>query len=217
MQRIADLVRLNHSRYVVGQISIDKAGFFAAKMDLNYGCFSDKVTNHRTRLKGLCTSRLLFLHMEGSTQLDWILMLTPGEWQTPHRGREKWLDPTESRITLTGYELVRHIRAGNSKPSWTWRYNARRHDDIRDAIVLSIRRHNTQELTKWIDTIWRSPAFAGVREQVKKFAALIRAEWTRSGVGEMPDLPKGLGYIRRLPDKGKALSKLKKELEDGTN
>ncbi len=77
-----------------------------------------------------------------------------------------------------------------------------------------IRRHNTQELVRWIDIIWRSPGFAGVREQVKKFADLIEKEWSRSGVGDMPPLPKGLGYVRRLPDKGKTLSKLIKELKD---
>lgn len=217
MQRIADLVRLNHNRYVVGQIPLRKASFFAAKMDLFYHCNADKMTAHRARKIGYCTSRLLFLYTEGSENLSWILLLTPGDWPTPHRGKETWLDPTVNRIGLTGYELVRHIRAGNAKPSWTWRYNARRHDELRDAIVLSIRRHNNNELLKLIDTIWRSPAFAGVREQIKKFAALIKSEWTRTGVGDMPEMPKGLGFVRRLPDKGKPLSKLIKELENGTD
>lgn len=216
MQRIADLVRLNHHRYVLGQIPLKKAAFFAAKMDLYYNCYADKMTAHRSRKLGFCSARLLFLHTTGNENLSWILLITPGEWPTPHRGKERWLDPTvsEERIGVTGYELVRHIRAGNAKPSWTWRYNSRRHDEVRDAIVMAIRRHNNNELVKLIDSIWRSPGFAGVREQVKKFADLIRSEWTRTGVGDIPDMPKGLGYVRRLPDKGKPLSKLIKELEN---
>lgn len=212
MQRISDLVGLGYSRYIVGQIPAEKAGFFAAKMHLFYCSYDTKLVAHRKRKLGLASSRLLYYAPGEESQLYWILLLTPGDWPSPHRGNEKWLDPTQERIALTGYELVRHIRAGNAKPSWTWRYNARRNDELREAIILSIRRHHNQELVQLIDTIWRSPAFAGVREQVKKFAALIKAEWTRTGVGDMPELPKGLGYVRRLPDKGMVLSKFLKEI-----
>ena len=167
------------------------------------------------RAKGYATTRLLFYHPGESSQLHWILLSTPGVWESPYSGNEKWLDPTVDKVALTGYEMVRHIRPGNATPSWTWRYNATRQVEIRDAIVMSIRRHNNQELVALIDTVWRSPAFAGVREQIKKYAALIKAEWTRTGSGPMPELPKGLGYVRRLPDKGVLLSKLKKDLKDG--
>lgn len=215
MQRISDTVRLNHSRYVYGQISVAKAGYFAAKMHLFYGCYATRLQAHRTREKGFATTRLYFYHPGGDAQLHWILLSTPGEWESPYSGSEKWLDPAVDRIGLTGYEMVRHVRAGNAKPSWTWRYNSTRQVEIRDAIVMAIRRHNNQDLISLIDVVWRSPAFAGVREQIKKFAALIKAEWTRTGSGTMPELPKGLGYVRRLPDKGVVLSKLKKELKDG--
>lgn len=219
MQRMADLARLSHSRYIQGQIEAEKAGFFAQKMDLYYHCYADKVTAFRQRKLGFCSSRLLFFSTAGNKNLSWILMVTPGEWPTPHRGNEKWQDPTtpKGRITFGGYEMVRHIRAGNANPSWTWRYTARREKDLRELVILQIRRHNNNELEKTIDSIWRSPAFAGVREQVKKFAELIKAEWARSASGDMPELPKGMGYVRRLPDKGKPLSKLLKELQDGSD
>lgn len=215
MQRIADLVRLNHGRYVYGQIPLDKAGYFAAKMDLYYGCFANKVQAHRVRAKGYATTRLLFYHPKEEAQLHWILLSTPGVWESPYSGNEKWMDPAVNRVALTGYEMVRHIRPGNADPSWTWRYNATRQDEIRDAIIMAIRRHNNQDLISLIDVVWRSPAFAGVREQIKKFAALIKAEWTRTGSGSMPELPAGLGYVRRLPDKGMLLSKLKRDLKNG--
>ena len=216
MQRVADLVRNNHVRYVTGQIPMKKAVFFAQKMDLYYHCHADKVTAFRQRKLGFCSSRLLFLYTEGNDNLTWILLVTPGEWPTPHDGKEKWLDPMqpESRVGLTGYELVRHIRKGNADPSWTWRYNSTRYDELRNAIVTAIRSRNAHELEKLIAIIWRSPSFAGVREQVKKFSQLIKGEWTRTGVGNMPEIPSRIGYIRRVPDKGKTLTKLIKELQN---
>lgn len=219
MQRIADLVRNNHNRYITGQIPVAKAAFFAAKMDLYYHCHSDKVTNHRQRKLGFCSSRLLFLYTENNSNLTWILLVTPGEWPTPNEGNERWQNPEDhhSRVTVTGYELVRHIRQGNADPSWTWRYNSTRQDEVRNAIITAIRSKNTHELKKLIDLIWRSPGFAGIRAQVKKFGALIRGEWTRTGVGEMPEIPSKIGSVRRLPDKGKTLSKLMKDLENGTS
>lgn len=216
MQRVSDLVRLNHTRYMVGQIQVKKAGFFAAKMDLFYNCFADKVTAHRIRKLGFCTARLLMYHPVGSGTITWILLATPGDFKVPDRGNETWLDPLKTRVGLTGYELVRHIRPGNADPSWTWRYNSERHDEIREMILMHIRRHNTQELEKLIAVLWRSPGFAGVREQVKKFGKLIQAEWKRSGVGDIPEIPKILGSVRRLPDKGMVLSKLIKELSDAS-
>ncbi|WP_395398592.1 hypothetical protein ACHMW6_00215 (plasmid) [Pseudoduganella sp. UC29_106] len=217
MQRLSDLVRSNHSRYILGTISIDKAPYFAAKMDLNYSCFANKVTAHRERQRGNASSRLLFLSQENTTHLTWVLLVTEGKWQSPYAGNEKWLDPIEDRITISGYELVRHIRSGNAKPSWTWRYTGARYDELRNMVVMAIRRHRADELRNLIDSLWRSPAFAGVREQIKKFAQLIKAEWTRSGVGDMPEIPKGLGFVRRLPDKGKKLSMLIKEAEIGNS
>lgn len=213
MQRIADYVRNGHTRYVCGQIPIQKAGFFAAKMDFLYACYASKWDALRMRKKGHSSTRLLFYHEDKQLYLHWVLLATPGDWFVPDAGRETWLDPTEQRITLTGYELVRHIRAGNAKPSWTWRYTAAKYKELREAIVLSIRRHHNEQLRQMIESIWRSPAYAGVREQIKKLAQLMKSEWTRSGVGDMPKLPKGLGYVRRVPDKGKRLTDLLKGLE----
>jgi hypothetical protein len=48
-------------------------------------------------------------------------------------------------------------------------------------------------------TLYRSAGFRGVRSQVGKAAALLRAEWRRRrGSEPMPRLPKVLPYVRRL-------------------
>lgn len=212
MQRIADLVRTGHSRYVTGQISIEKVAFFSAKMELLYDCFASRLIQCRSRKAGYATARLLFWHDHGTASVQWILLATEGRWQTPDSGEEKWADPTATRILLTGYELVRHIRTGNSKPSWTWRYQVGREQDIRAAILQAIRARRDEELRRLVIVIWKSPGFAGIREQVKKFGRLIHAEWARSRVGDPPELPQNIGWVRRLADKGKRSSVLKKEL-----
>ena len=242
MQRIADLVRTGHTRYLMGEISIEKAGFFASKMNFHYGCLENNKTQFNQREKGFAGSRLLFLYIKDSPVLIWILLVTNGNWLTPDSGHERWLDVKEERIILTGYQLIRQVKKKKlvekevekespeneveekkriysqrfrSEFTWTWAYTKEQNEKLRDQIVMSIRRHRTDELRQLIDTIYRSPAFAGVREQIKKFAKLIKAEWTRTGVGDMPELPKGLGYVRRLPDKGKLLTDLLKEIKNG--
>lgn len=238
MQRIADLVRSGHTRYITGEISIEKAGFFAAKMDFHYACLQNNMKQFRSREAGFCSSRLLFLHIENSPTLLWILLVTSGNWLTPESGHQRWLDVKDDRIIVTNYQLVRlakkkkidkpttdllqeipevkrvYAQRFRSEFTWTWTYTREQQDKLRDQIVLSIRRHRTEELRQLINSIYRSPAFSGVREQVKKFAKLIKAEWTRTGSGNMPELPKGLGYVRRLPDKGKLLTELLKEAQN---
>lgn len=250
MQRISDCVRLGYNRYVEGVIPISKAGFFAAKMDYLYVCYADKMSASRMRKKGHSTGRLLFYHDGISSNLNWILLITEGDFFTPDSGNEVWRKPEENRITLTGYELVRvskeepkkprkvkvedpaaeetdmslsrkktgknpKVQAADRSTTWTWRYTASRYKELREYIVSAIRRHRHDEVRQIIDTIWRSPAYRGVRKQVKLFQDLIKSEWVRTGVGELPEFPKGLGYVRRIPDKGKRLTDIQKEMING--
>ena len=65
-------------------------------------------------------------------------------------------------------------------------------------------------LKQWIHSTARTPGFAGSREQIKRLWALLRAEWKRSrSKGEpLPEIPKNIGYVRRLPDVGAPWSQL---------
>jgi hypothetical protein len=101
-------------------------------------------------------------------------------------------------------------KPGADHPVWTWRYTRTRYEELREAVVQSIRRKRDDELRQLIHTLWRSPGFSGIREQVKKIADVIRSEWkrTRSNSETMPEIPARLGYVRRLPDVGKRLLEL---------
>ena len=207
MQRIADLVRNGHNLYVQGTIPLEKAGFLAAKFEQRFQVERNKLEASRARKRGEHSARLLFWLAEESEQVHWILLFCPGSVIDE---TEKWRYALSDRIQLTGYELVRLTKEGADHPVWTWRYTRTRHDELREAVVQAIRRKRDDELRQLIHTLWRSPGFAGIRAQVKKFGDVIRAEWkrTRSNSETMPEIPARLGYVRRLPDVGKRLSEL---------
>lgn len=213
MQRVADLVRSGHTRYVQGEVPIERVQAlhdkFARLYDINLG----HLQASRRRKAGFATARLLILYQEGQDRLLWVLLTTPGKFSVEGiEHLERWRDALQKgeRIVVTGYELKRITKPQEPKPVWTWAYTAERERELREAIIGAIRRKSDQELAQLIHTIWRSPGFSGVRQQVKKFGHLIRAEWRRSRKESepLPEIPARIGYVQRLQDKGKSLSEL---------
>lgn len=209
MQRLADLVRTGHTMYVEGQIPAEKAPYFAAKLDSLYLVGQNKLQASRHRKAGNASFRLLMLASEGDAQIRWYLLRTDGRMPA-EASREKWRDAFDDRIALTGYELVRLTKPGASAPVYTWRYTRERAQDLRDAILHAIRTKRDDELRQLIHSIFKTPGFAGARDQVKKMVDLVKEEWKRSrGKAEpLPEIPARLGYVRRLPDVGLKLSEL---------
>jgi hypothetical protein len=195
---------------VQGVIPLAKAGFLAGKFEQRFQVERNKLEASRARKRGEHSARLLFWLPDDSDQVHWILLYCPG---VAIDDTEKWRQAIADRIQLTGYELVRLTKPGADHPVWTWRYTRTRHDDLREAVVQAIRRRRDDELRQLIHTLWRSPGFAGVRVQVKKFKEIIKNEWKRSRKKgeEMPEIPAHLGYVRRLPDVGKRLLELQKQ------
>lgn len=212
MQRAADLVRTGHLFYICGEVPLEKASALASKFDRLYATEMDRLAAHRARKKGAATARLLLLHQGTSPMIRWLLLRTDGSLPAEAE-RENWLDPRETRIQLTGYELLRLTNEHHPKPVWTWRYTRTRYEELRVSLVQAIRHHRDPELQQLIDMIWKSPGFSGIREQVKKIKAIIDGEWSRVRARtHLVSIPRHLGYVRRLPDVGKRLSVLKKAL-----
>ena len=209
MQRLSDLIRTGHTSYVEGQIPAEKAPYFAAKLDALYLVGQNKLQASRHRKAGNASFRLLMLASEGHAQIRWYLLRTDGRMPA-EASREKWRDALSDRITLTGYELVRLTKPGAKAPVYTWRYTKDRAQDLREAILHAIRTKRDDELRQLIHSIFKTPGFAGARDQVKKMVDLIKDEWkrSRSKADPLPDIPTRLGYVRRLPDVGLKLSEL---------
>jgi hypothetical protein len=91
-----------------------------------------------------------------------------------------------------------------------------RYATARDVIIRAIRSGRPRAL---VERLMRSlfhsaPGFRGVRSQIGHLAALCRAEWKRRRGNESePTLPRRLGYVRRLTNRGTRLRQLKKRFE----
>ena len=209
MQRLADLVRTGHTHYVEGLIPVEKAASLAGKLDYLYLVGQNKLQASRQRKTGAASFRLLMLATDGEDLIRWYLLRTEGTIP-PAGQREKWRNALTERISLTGYELIRQTRQGQSTPAYTWRYTKRRATDLRDALLRAIRTKRDDELRQIIHSIFRTPGFAAARDQVKKMVDLIKDEWKRSRKKDepLPEIPARLGYIRRLPDVGLRISEI---------
>lgn len=205
MQRISDLLRTGHHHYIQGQISTEKVKFLAQKFSDLYETGLPKLDQSRKRKNGFASFRFLAWHDETNNVVHWILCRTEG--QIPDNAkREKWQDATNNKTRLHlvgGYELVRLTKVNEPKPVWTWRYTKSHYEGFRDSILRMIRNKSDFELSQLIFQIWRTPGFAGARDQVKSIAKLIIGEWKRSRGGQsLPEIPKRIGYVRRIPDVG---------------
>ena len=218
MQRISDAVVKGSIRYIQGTIPVSKAGFFASKMKARYDCSLTYKQGERKRKDGYATAKLYFWHPNtGNLELHWILLITEGKLKEDVGLDEKWRDPTNNkeRITITNYVLLRIPSTFDTKPRWSWRYTRASYDALRHNIVNTIRSKNDEQLRQVIYNLYRSPSFGGVREEVKSVVSLIKEEWkrTRGSKEGMPEIPKTLGYVRRLADKGVMLAAIKVQLE----
>jgi hypothetical protein len=207
MQRISDLVRTGHTKYIMGTISVSKAGFFANKFEQKYQTGRSNVPVCRTRKQIEHSARLLFLHQDSSPDLTWILLYCPGV--TPDQSGQSWRNALKDKINITGYELVPHTRPKSKAPAWTWMYEETRYIALRNSILTVIRKRHELELTQLIHSLVGAPSFAAVRTKVKKLLSLLQSEWKRchAKTDAMPDIPNH-GYTR-LKDKGCLLIELK--------
>ena len=211
MQRVADYVRTGHQAYIRGVTATETIFNTYEKLVRNNPVFDDKLKAFRAREQGLPTGRLLMYQSQKSPEkIHWFLLIHGKKDQLPPG--EKWLHAEDKhhRVMFTGYELVRVTKEGQTKPSWTWRYESQRFQDLRNAMVSAIRSSRDQDLKILIDTIFGTMGFSGSREQAKSLSVLMKTEWERRRPGEtMPPVPKGIGWIRRKADKGIFLARPK--------
>lgn len=207
MQRLSDRVRRGARLYVWGQTPLKGVPQLVSKLDQKWPLNLTKMQASRRRKAGHGSYHWLGWWDDQSELVHWFVLLNPG---SEIDKTETWRDVVEDRLNLTGYELVRHTRSGKAAPAWTWRYSKVRLRTIRDALVSSIRCRRDLEAEQIMTSLFKSPGFGGVREQVKKLRQLAIAEWqrNRSNAEIMFPLPKTIGYVSRLADKGVTWSAL---------
>jgi hypothetical protein len=207
MQRVSDAVKAGAACYIQGSTRLDKVPFTVQKFASRYPTNLVSRTDLAARKRCETVQRWVG-YLADSGMVHWCLFCWPGTDFDPKS--DQWRDPKTQRVKHTGYELVRITKPGSKLPVLTWRYEKGQFERLHDEIVQIIRLRQDARLEQMIHTLHRSPGFAGVRTQVKKLWDIIRAEWkrTRSKSEVMPEIPKNIGYVRRLPDVGALWSEL---------
>lgn len=204
MQRIADYVRTGHQAYISGITAIEKIFPTWEKLVNNNPVYSDRLKAFRAREKGEATGRLLlYQNTNDPDKIHWFLLIHGSKDKLP--AMEKWqhAEDPHHRIYFTGYELLRVTKEGLKKPAWTWKYSQERFQNLRDSMVMAIRSRRDQDLKILIDKIFGTMGFSGSREQAKSLVKLMKEEWAKRRLNElMPEVPKGIGWVRRKADKG---------------
>lgn len=204
MQRISDYVRTGHQAYISGITATEKIFPTWEKLVHNNPVYTDRLKAFRAREKGEPTGRLLlYQNINDPDKIHWFLLVHGTKDKLP--SGEKWqhAEDQHHRIYFTGYELVRITKEGLKKPSWTWKYSQERFQDLRDSMVMAIRSRRDQDLKNLIDKIFGTMGFSGSREQAKSLAKLMKEEWAKRRLNDpMPEVPNGIGWVRRKVDKG---------------
>lgn len=217
MQRLLDAVTRGYLYHTSGKVPLAKAQRFAEKFACRYGI--DRNANQRAyaKQKGRANARLYLLGYEDSTDLDWWLLVTPGEGLVHGEERLHLATDRRQRIRIKDdYELVQITRRKNcgGGQGWTWRMTRRCYTSWRHRIMQACRTSSTRAMTASLQSLNRVPGFSGIRQQAGKLLGLARREWRRQH-GES-DLPGGgirLPYLERRASNTVLLSDLAVENE----
>jgi hypothetical protein len=210
MQRLSDRVRQGATFYVAGQTPLNRVSSLVQKLAQRWPLNLTPMQASRRAKAGHPTYFWIGWLDDDSQLVHWFVLHKPGT--EPDR-TDLWKCALHDRLTLTGYELVRHTRSGSKAPAWTWRYKKETMDSIRESLIFAIRGRQDLRAEQLIHTLFRSPGFAGVREQVKKMRLLSIAEWkrSRSSTELIFHIPPTIGYVSRLSDRGMLLSCIRRE------
>lgn len=201
LQKLGDLVRLGHASWTAGTVPLRRATRLATKFADFYATNLSTDQRYRRKRVGRGNAQLLlWREYEDSPEIHWFLLVTAGDH--PAHAHERLRDARRDRITVTGYELVQQTRPGQEKPAWTWRMSANQYEAWRGSMVEAVRRHADlapalAQAQAW-QSLHRSPGFAPVRRQVRKVAAVGRAEWKRRRSGPFPVPKIRVPYVSRL-------------------
>lgn len=219
MQRVVDLVRTGHYWYIAGVCPLERLPELHEKLDRIYDHSMTRMQASRHRRAGGSTSRFLSVISPDSPDgpvVDWILLRTNGDLPPLAKDiRERWRDARKDRIEYQYYEIFQMTKVGVGKPVWTWRFKRDYVRAARVAILIVIKNNRLDMVNYFLRPIFKSPGFAGIRQEVKKFRELVVSEWRKGGkpINKMPEMPPIVGYIRKLADKTEKVSVLLKKLQ----
>jgi hypothetical protein len=204
MQRIADHMRYGYRHWTCGIVSLHKATTFVRKFSSLYIVHAGKDERYRRKRLGLGCAVLLLWQPDPDGPLHWYLLVTEGDH--PAHILEKLRDGGHDRVQCTGYELAQLTKPGRERPVISWRMSKQTYDAWRERIINAVRSPTEVPARQAWYSLYHSPGFFGIRSNVGKLVALLRAEWRRSRSEPFPFCQARLHYLQRLKTTCRPLS-----------
>lgn len=212
MRRMQHHVSHGYYYWNAGSVPAGKAMKLAAKFSENYAV--DRSTNqrYRAREKGEPNTVLFFYPKANSLDLYWFLLATDGNKDSPVFTLEKMKDTRLKGQRLhwnNEYEVSRHNRKGNEKPSFSWQMTADNWKAWQERIKKAGTSRDTSLMRQAWWSLYRTPGFALIRKQVGQLTVQCRKEWRRNHKdSEFPCDPLRLYYVTPKADEKQSLSEL---------
>lgn len=205
MQAVQDAVA-DHPFYVHADLPVSKLRVVLRKLRQRLPDLErDRFHAHRRRVAGQPSHRLIVYWPRQRGHTGFFVLLASTD--TPNEADEKWRDARDRHQRLVvrsgWWELVRHTRPGNTRPSWTWRMHA----DQKARLMDAIRQASGRRWTRWLSRLALSarhwPGFAGIRRDHREIGRYFAERWKRSNAGP-PPLWGFLPYVTKKNRTGKA-------------
>jgi hypothetical protein len=214
MQCLQRLVGDGYRWYTGGVVPVTRLRTLVRKFEDLYLVSLDHNRRHRRRQLGLGNARLVLWQERYPTgNVAFMLVVTDGDH--PARALEPLKDAVagHSRMSVTGYELVRHQRADTSHPSWTWRMTTETYEYWRNRIRQSIRHRNYLAIARDWQSLHAVPGFGGCRSQVRALVRLVRAELKRTPVPDLTLPTRRHRYVQLVSLRGKSIAEVERAAE----
>lgn len=187
MQRITDALIGGHTWLITGTVAADKWPAVQAKFCDRYPTLKrNRGFVHRRKKAGDAAHRLVAFTPANDTRTTFYLLASAPDEQ------EKWANATiaGSRPELWSYVAMRSTKAGQAKPSWTWRLRSDVFLAHKEKLTEVLKNAPFPQLGPALTTIMEDakkwPGFAGIRLQHAALRKQLTAEWRRYRRGSEP-------------------------------
>ena len=180
MTRVLDLIPRGYSRWMSGQVSVEKADAFAQKFHDRYGIGCTPAQRITRKKDGMANACLVMFWPEEAKTVEWLLLASQGtglESESMQRVEAK------PRLRWLGYELVRHTT--RQKATWTWKRTAEQMADWYALLGAALNPQQMFKVSSILASVAQQPGFHGIREQSWALCQFARR---RGFAGEIPHL-----------------------------
>lgn len=178
MSRVLDLIPRGYSRWLSGQVPVEKAEALAQKFHDQYGIGCTPAQRITRKKNGIANACLVLYWPEHTKTVEWLLLATQGIGLESEALRRVDAKP---RLRWLGYELVRHTT--RQKATWTWKRTAEQMADWYALLGSVLNRQQMFKVTSVLESVARQPGFHGIREQSWALCQFARE---RGFAGEIP-------------------------------